>query len=355
MPPRPLLDVPDASRMLPDAPFEVVPLANKRCPLTPEVPASTLPTVTLPDDLAVPIPDTASETVPPVAEDAEPLPPSILMCPENAATLPDPLVMRTVPATPLVASPVEMLSIPDEPASAPPLDMLTELLTPLDPDGELRTVTAPLLRVDPAPLDIDTRPPVEPPLSDPPDTKIAPPLADDELPADNSRDPLGPLAAVPVDIVTAPLDPPLVVPEPKLNRPLTPAVPASEDWTYTEPVDVWLLEPLVSDTKPPVALLLPPAVAAMLPPAAALLDPLAILIEPPDPAELDDPVTNRTCPEEPPGESPLITRTMPVTPFVPASLDRITTAPLDFDVPLPDEALTSPPVPAVEVPACSSV
>ena len=118
---------------------------------------------------------------------------------------------------------------------------------------------------------------------------------------------------------------------------------------------------------PPVKLAAPPvpeawdeipAVKLTAPPTAAELEvPVVIVMEPALPAdELVAPVVMIIPPLEPPAfPVPEVNSKAPLTPLEPLAAVLITTLPLDFEVPAPDESDTAPPVPVVLDPAANDM
>jgi hypothetical protein len=94
------------------------------------------------------------------------------------------------------------------------------------------------------------------------------------------------------------------------------------------------------------------------PPTAAELEvPVVIVMEPALPAdELVAPVVMIIPPLEPPAfPVPEVNSKAPLTPLEPLAAVLITTLPLDFEVPAPDESDTAPPVPVVLDPAANDM
>ena len=89
-------------------------------------------------------------------------------------------------------------------------------------------------------------------------------------------------------------------------------------------------------TAPPVAVLLSPALIVT-PPATAPLDvsPTSMMMSPPSPP-VEAPVTIDIAPEAPDVVTPVINVKLPLTPLVPELAVRMTIAPLDLAVPVPE-------------------
>jgi hypothetical protein len=174
------------------------------------------------------------------------------------------------------------------------------------------------------PLDTDKVPPPEPELL-PPATVTVPPVA---------------VAAEPPVNDTAPADAVVVVPEPDFKVRPPPALTLSPAVTLTPPeTPVPVDDPLLIAT--------PPLCAPETPPAALdnVNTPLALpeLVADPDETVID--------PLFPVADTPLLNTSFPLTPLAPLSADFIVTTPDEYDVLLPDDKVTKPPVAGFPVPA----
>jgi hypothetical protein len=151
----------------------------------------------LPPDTVLPVLKT---TAPDAPNDRE-APPTTDTAPVSIGDIP--LLNTTAPLVAARDTPLAKLSEPDEPLNVVPLLSTIDPLTPDDNAFALRIVTSPDDDDAPAPLTIDTTPPV---------------LDDDVVePACSSRLPPSPLVVEPTSTDTAPAEPLVAVPLPMIT------------------------------------------------------------------------------------------------------------------------------------------
>lgn len=208
-PPRPRTEDPDPIYSAPLFPELELPVLNTKVPLTPAVPAFDVCTSNDPLLVAEPTP-VVINTRPPVA-DAD-VPAETVTSPPDPL-VPKPTVMYTEPPPPLTASPDPIynaplfpeFAVPDPMYKAPLLPVLelpvlsTSIpLTPRAPAFDVRKDNEPLLVAELWPVAID----------------IDPPVTIDDVPADNTISPPGPLLPDPTIILSEPPLPELALPDP---------------------------------------------------------------------------------------------------------------------------------------------
>jgi hypothetical protein len=149
---------PDAIRIGPELPAEVVPVLNRRAPDTPADNAFPVRTKTSPDEDETPTPDTIL-TSPPDALGSNVLPAEMKATDPAPLSVP-PTTMLIEPPLPALAEPVNVRMFPDAPLAAAPVANTTG---PEDPASGAfcdRILNEPLLlRVD-SPVSKSTAPPV---------------------------------------------------------------------------------------------------------------------------------------------------------------------------------------------------
>ena len=161
----------------PLTPELAVPVLRTKIPLTPKEPAFPVCKSNEPllDEVPSPL---VIVTMPPVAVEEVPADSTIL--PPDPLS-PDPEEIRTEPPAPELAPPDPIYIAPLFPALELPVLSTNMPLTPEEPALTVCTSNAPLLDVEPKPLMIDTRPPVE----------------NDDVPADSTTSPPDPLLPEP--------------------------------------------------------------------------------------------------------------------------------------------------------------
>ena len=141
---------------IPDAPLLVVPDANDKPPLTPDVPAFTVRTAIDPLVVGVLKPDD-NDKAPPL--DAVLVPAVTEISPPTPA-VPDPTLMRISPPLPPVAAPLATLIDPLEPELVVPEAKLNIPLVPAVPASVLLRTIIPLEVAVPSPVARLIAPPV---------------------------------------------------------------------------------------------------------------------------------------------------------------------------------------------------
>ena len=233
------------------------------------------------------------------------------------------------PPSPLDAVPVPIDIDPDPPQDVVPVLNINSPLTPNVPAFNVRILMVPLDLSKLYPLRIEIDPPVESAVATvlPANKNTCPPSNVLPSPTLIIMSPPSPLHAVPVPIDIDPDPPHVVIPVLNINSPLTPFVPAFNVRIIIVPLLLSVLNPLRIDMEPPVAPVVPsasllPANTDICPPSNVLPSPTLIVISPPSPIHAV-PVPIDIDPDPPHVVIPELNTNAPLTPFVPASGDRI--------------------------------